>query len=27
LEDLDASKITAWMQQVAVVAGVGGRKR
>ena len=27
LDDLDECQITAWMQQVAVVAGVGGRKR
>ena len=27
LDDLDECQITAWMQQVAVVAGVGGKKR
>jgi hypothetical protein len=27
LNDLDECQITAWMQQVAVVAGVGGKKR
>ena len=27
LDDLDQCQITAWMQQVAVVAGVGGKKR
>ena len=27
LDDLDECQITAWMQQVAVVAGVGGKKQ
>jgi hypothetical protein len=27
LDDLDEGQITAWMRQVAVVAGVGGKKR
>jgi hypothetical protein len=27
LDDLDEGQITAWMQQVAAVAGVGGKKR
>jgi hypothetical protein len=27
LDDLDECQITAWMQQVVVVAGVGGKKR
>jgi hypothetical protein len=27
LDDLDESQIRAWMQQVAVVAGVGGKNR